>query len=405
MKDRAFVEMGFHMMSDAARTLRLGVAGLGRAFTVMLPTLTRDPRIRLVAAADPRAEARARFAADFGGKTYDDVEALCADPAVEAVYVASPHQLHAAHARLAAAHGKHILVEKPVAISLEDAAAMIEVARAARVHLVVGHSHSFDAPVRRTRELIDSGQFGAVRMINAFNYTDFLYRPRRPEELDTAQGGGAVFNQAAHQVDIVRLIGGGRVKSVRAATGAWDPARPTEGAYAALLTFENGAFASLSYEGYGHFDSDEFQGWIGEMGQQKQPFAARPPREFSDAVEETAFQNARNYGGPDYRAPSVQPLQHQHFGPLIVSCEHADLRPLPNGVMIYQNGAARLDALPPPAVPRAEVIDELYGAVAEGRPPLHDGAWAMASLEVCLAILSSAREGCDVALKYQVGLP
>ncbi len=405
MKDRAFVEMGFHMMSDAARTLRLGVAGLGRAFTVMLPTLTRDPRIRLVAAADPRAEARARFAADFGGKTYDDVEALCADPAVEAVYVASPHQLHAAHARLAAAHGKHILVEKPVAISLEDAAAMIEAARAARVHLVVGHSHSFDAPVRRTRELIDSGQFGAVRMINAFNYTDFLYRPRRPEELDTAQGGGAVFNQAAHQVDIVRLIGGGRVKSVRAATGAWDPARPTEGAYAALLTFENGAFASLSYEGYGHFDSDEFQGWIGEMGQQKQPFAARPPREFSDAVEETAFKNARNYGGPDYRAPSVQPLQHQHFGPLIVSCEHADLRPLPNGVMIYQNGAARLDALPPPAVPRAEVIDELYGAVAEGRPPLHDGAWAMASLEVCLAILSSAREGCDVALKYQVGLP
>ena len=47
-------------------------------------------------------------------------------------------------------------------------------------------------------------------MINALNYTDFLYRPRRPEELDTAQGGGAVFNQAAHQVDIVRLLGGGR---------------------------------------------------------------------------------------------------------------------------------------------------------------------------------------------------
>ena len=79
------------------------------------------------------------------------------------------------------------------------------------MHLVVGHSHSFDAPILRTRELIASGDFGAVRMINAFNYTDFLYRPRRPEELDTAHGGGAVFNQAAHQVDIVRLLGGGRV--------------------------------------------------------------------------------------------------------------------------------------------------------------------------------------------------
>ena len=79
-------------------------------------------------------------------------------------------------------------------------------ARRAGVHLVVGHSHSFDAPVRRLRELIASGEFGAVRMINAINYTDYLYRPRRPEELDTAQGGGAVFNQAAHQVDMVRLI-------------------------------------------------------------------------------------------------------------------------------------------------------------------------------------------------------
>ena len=63
---------------------------------------------------------------------------------------------------------------------------------------------------QRLRALIESGEFGAVRMINAINYTDYLYRPRRPEELDTAQGGGAVFNQAAHQVDIVRLIGGGR---------------------------------------------------------------------------------------------------------------------------------------------------------------------------------------------------
>ena len=75
-------------------------------------------------------------------------------------------------------------------------------------------------------------------MITAINYTDFLYRPRRPEELDTAQGGGALFNQAPHQVDIVRLLGGGRVASVRAMTGAGIAARPTEGAYAALLTFD-----------------------------------------------------------------------------------------------------------------------------------------------------------------------
>ena len=381
------------------RKLCIGVAGLGRAFSVMLPTF-RDPRAALVAAADPRAEARRRFAKDFGGRACDTIEELCADPDIEIVYVATPHQLHARHAILAARNGKHVLVEKPMALTLDDCAAMIAAARQASVHLIVGHSHSFDTPVLRTRELIASGAYGAVRMIHALNYTDYLYRPRRPEELDTAQGGGAVFNQAAHQVDIVRLLGGGLVRSVRATTGAWDATRPTEGAYAALLTFESGAFASITYGGYGHFDSDEFSGWIGEMGQRKQPYA-RTPQRFGNAAEEAAYKNARNYGGANWQEPATQALAHQHFGSIIVSCERADLRPLPDGVTIYQKGAARLDPLPPPAIPRAEVIDELYAAVVDGRPPLHDGAWAMATLEVCLAMLQSAREGREVGLRHQ----
>lgn len=392
-------------MSNAAeRKLRLGVAGLGRAFTVMLPTFTGDPRIALVAAADSRAEARQRFSADFSAKAYETVEELCADPAVEAIYVATPHQQHARHAMLAAQHGKHLLVEKPIALSLDECTAIIEAASRARVQLVVGHSHSFDAPIQRLRTLVESGAYGAVRMINAINYTDYLYRPRRLEELDTAQGGGAVFNQAAHQVDIVRLIGGGRATSVRAMTGVWDAARPTEGAYAALLTFAEGAFASLTYNGYGNFDSDEFQGWIGEMGQKKEPYV-RPSRpRFANAQEEAAFKIARSYGGPEYRPSGAQTPMHNHFGTLLVSCERADLRALPSGVMIYQHGVARLEALAPPTVPRAEVIDELYRAVVQGKAPLHDGTWAMATLEVVLAILRSASEGRDVALTRQVGL-
>jgi phthalate 4,5-cis-dihydrodiol dehydrogenase len=387
------------------RILRLGVVGLGRAFGVMLPTFLRDGRVRLVAAADPRAAARARFAVDFAARTYASAEDLCADAEVEAVYVATPHQHHAAHARMAAAHGKHLLIEKPVALMLADAQAITEAARRAGVHVVVGHSHSFDAPVLRTRALIGSGAHGAVRMISALNYTDFLYRPRRPEELDTAQGGGALFNQAPHQVDIVRLLGGGRVRSVRAQAGRWDPARPTEGAYSALITFESGAFASLTYSGYGHFDSDEFQGWIGEMGQAK-PAQPRPQRHrFANADAEAAFKAARNYGGPSWTPPGPQALAHQHFGTIIVSCERADLRPLPNGVVIYDESGARLDALPLPSVPRAEVIDELYDAVVRGRPPLHDGAWATATLEVCLAMLQSAREGREIALAHQVAAP
>jgi phthalate 4,5-cis-dihydrodiol dehydrogenase len=393
------------MVSARERKLRLGVAGLGRAFSVMLPTFTGDPRIRLVAAADLRSEARQRFAEDFSAASYATVEELCADPNVDAIYIATPHQYHAQHAMLAAQRAKHLLIEKPMALTLDECANIIDAAGRTGVQVIVGHSHSFDAPIMRLRTLVEGGNFGRVRMINAINYTDYLYRPRRPEELDTLQGGGAVFNQAAHQVDIVRLIGGGRVASVRAVTGAWDASRATEGAYAAILTFEGGAFASLTYNGYGHFDSDEFQGWIGEMGQEKKPDGGRVRHHFDSAQQEAAFKNNHNYGGAGFRFSVTHQTAHQHFGTVLVSCERADLRALPNGVMIFQEGSARLDALAPPEIPRAEVIDELYQAVVNGRAPLHNGAWAMATVEVLLAMLRSAREGSEVHLSHQVALP
>ena len=373
------------------RKLKLGIAGLGRAFALMIPALSRDPRVQVLAAADPRPEARAQFEKDFAGSAFTDLDSLLNAIDVDAVYVASPHQYHARQACLAAARGKHVLVEKPMALSLEDCAAMIEAARAAGVFLVVGHSHSFDAPIRRAREIIESGAVGALRMLSAWNFTDFLYRPRRPEELDSARGGGAVYNQAAHQVDILRLLAGSPVTSVRAATGAWDPARPTEGAYSALIHFQNGVFATAVYSGYAHFDSDELCGWIGEMGQRKAAFSRQ---RFED---ERGVKNARNYGGSQFVAQPEKPL-HQHFGPLIASCEKADLRPLPTGVMVYGDGGARLEALPPPVVARAEVIDELYEAAVNAKPPLHCGEWGAATLEVCLAVLRSAREAREVGL-------
>src|SRR6266850_1689508 len=382
--------------------MRIGVAGLGRAFTLMAPTLAGDARVELVAAADPRAEARAQFKTDFGGGAYATVEELCADAAVEVVYIATPHQFHAFHARLAFTAGKHALVEKPMALTLAECRAMVDGAKKAKVQLVVGHSHSFDAPIALTGKLIQSGAYGRLRMISALNFTDFLYRPRRPEELDTARGGGAVYNQAAHHVDIVRLLGGGMLKTVRAGTGAWDPARRTEGAYSALLTFEDGAFATITYSGYAHFDSDEFTGWIGEGGQKKDPNAYGAARKLL-AGDELALKNARNYGSPGY-AKAPGPLLHQHFGVLIASCEHADLRPLPDGVMVYSDQHRHLEPLAQPAVQRVEVIDELYAAVMDGKPPVHDGEWALATTEACLAILQSAKEQREIPLRNQTAL-
>jgi phthalate 4,5-cis-dihydrodiol dehydrogenase len=369
----------------------------------MLPTFLADARVRLVAACDPRPEARARFSADFGAPAYEDIAALAANPQVEAVYVATPHQFHAEHTLAVAAAGKHVLLEKPMALTLAECDRMIAACAAAGVRLVVGHCHSFDAPYLHTRSLLQSGAFGRVRMIQAINYTDFLYRPRRPEELQTSAGGGVVFSQAAHQVDVVRLLAGSPVERVRAVTGAWDPERNTEGAYAMLMWFRDGAFASLTYSGYGHFDSDEWTGWIGEMGATKNQVehggARRRLAQAGSAAEEARLKNAGTYGGPTYQPPkAATAARHQHFGPVLVSCEQADLRPMPDGVWIYGDADKRHEALPLPAVPRFEVIDELHAALRGGSAPLHDGPWARATLAVCLALLQSAKEQRDVTL-------
>lgn len=387
--------------------LRLGVIGLGRAFTLMLPTFARHPLVRLVAAYDTRPEARARFAEDFNAKEYDSVEALSSDSGVQAVYVASPHQFHVEHVMLAARGGKHVLVEKPMALTVSDCLAMIDAARQHDVQILVGHSHSYDRPYLRAREMIASGSYGRVCMINALNFTDFLYRPRRPEELDTHLGGGVVFSQAAHQIDVVRLLAGCRAGTVRAFTGRWDEKRPTEGAYNVQIGFDGGAFASLTYSGYGRFDSDEFNGWIGELGQKRNPETYGVARALLSGAEtqedEIRLKERRAYGPTGSDAfVSNKEHTHNHFGFVVVSCERADLRPTPEGVLVYGDNERRLERIDLPDIPRSEVIDELYAAVVEGRKPLHSGMWGLATLEICLAILNSSKSGQVVRLQHQV---
>jgi len=381
--------------------IRLGVAGLGRAFVLMLPTFRNDPRVKLVAASAPRAESRAAFEAEFGGSGYASVEEMAADPEVEAVYIATPHQMHAAHVAAVAAAGKHILVDKPLSVTMEDADKMVEAARSAGVYLIVGPSHSFDPPVVHASQIIESGQFGAVRMVQAFNYTDFLYRPRRPEELRTEEGGGVLFSQGVHQIDIVRLLCGGRARSVTAMTGAWDPERPTEGAYSALMDFENGAFATLTYSGYAHFDSDIWMDNVAELGGQKHPAgygAARRALRQHDPTEEAKLKSSRTYGAGTVPPPAQN---NEHFGPIIVLCDHADLRLRPGGIDIFGDTERHVVHAPVNVAPRKTVIDALHAAVRQNIAPPQTAAWGRASLEVCHAILRSAETGEKISLTKQ----
>ncbi len=102
------------------KVLRLGFAGLGEAASRVLPEIAALPYIKLTAAADLRRNALETFRQDFQGEAYESIEQLCQSPNVDAVYVATPHELHAQHTLIALKNQKHVIVEKPMALTLEE---------------------------------------------------------------------------------------------------------------------------------------------------------------------------------------------------------------------------------------------------------------------------------------------
>jgi phthalate 4,5-cis-dihydrodiol dehydrogenase len=329
---------------------------------------------------------------------YDSVEALLGDASIDALYVATPTELHAAHVALACAAGKHVLVEKPMAASLDEAAAMVAAAERAGVHLLVGHSHSYDLPIRRMRELVAGGSLGQVRMVNTWCYTDWMHRPRRPEELDGARGGGVTLRQGAHQFDILRLLCGGLVTRVRARTFDWDPERRGTGAHTVYLEFADGAAATAIYNGYGNFSSIDLCFEIGEWGF-PQPAASRvrrgPPAATPEEELRAKQQRAKN------AIPASAPHQ-PFFGLTLVSCERGDIRQSPDGLMVYTRDGCREIPLPTDRSPRDLVVEEWHDAITGTGPALHDGRWGLANLEICAAAMASSAGATDIELKYQV---
>ncbi|HEY3302906.1 MAG TPA: Gfo/Idh/MocA family oxidoreductase [Candidatus Binatia bacterium] len=386
--------------------LRMGMAGLGVASTQILPPVSKLPYVRITAAADTRQDALGKFRQEYDAEVFTSFEEMCKSPNVDFVYVATPNELHAKHVITAAEHGKHAIVEKPMAMSLKECEAMNAAAERNGTRLLCGHTHSFDPPIRKIREIIQSGKLGKLRMVHSWNYNEFMYRPRMKHELATSRG--VVLNQGPHQVDVVRLIGGGMVKSLRATTGIWEPARPHEGSYVCYLEFEDGVPATLVYNGYGFFDTAELFWWVGEGGQPRDPETNSKVRKklkgIPSAEEEETLKEQMRYGGRregefshDWQGKRHQPF----FGLTLVTCDKGDIRQSPDGLIVYGEGGKREVALPPGKRGREAEVDELYQAIANNRPVFHDGRWGEATLEVCLAILESAKEKREIFLKHQ----
>jgi phthalate 4,5-cis-dihydrodiol dehydrogenase len=387
----------------AVDSIGVGVVGLGLAASVMLPVIARDTRFALRTATDLQPVLRDRFAATYDVPATEDLAGLLARADVDVVYIATPPQLHAEQAILAARAGKHVVVEKPMALTLAECDAMIAAAREAGTILIVGHTHGFDPAIGAIRAFADQPDVGEPLLLNGFNYTNFLYRPRRPDELDPDQGGGVLWNQIPHQVDIARLIIDRPVRAVRAVLHALDPARRVDGLSAMFLDFEGAASAMLVYSGYDRFDSDEWFDWVSASGTAKTPAHGAAVRALDPAREHAERQTRWSVGGG--AVSNGDPVGQPHFGQLIVSCERADIRTTPHGLMIYDRSGVReipltLEGERPG---HRAVWDEFVSALADGRAPLHDGVFARATVAVCLAIAQSARLGETVRIPAVAG--
>ncbi|HLG70306.1 MAG TPA: Gfo/Idh/MocA family oxidoreductase [Chloroflexota bacterium] len=395
------------------KTLRLGMAGLGVASTMVLPGVEKFPHAKIAAAADLRESARKAFEQKYGGRTYASIEELCADPDIDVVWVVTPNQLHRQHVIMAAEAGKHVVCTKPMALTVQECEDMCLACERNGVKLLCGQTYSMSPDVHAMWEVARSGELGRLIGINVWFYTDWLIKPRVAEETTEALGGGVVYRHAPHLIDTVRLLGGGKLRSVRAMVGRWMPERPCPGNFSAYMEFEDGTPATIVYNGYGYFDTSELTWGIGNrMYSEDERVRVRRQLRHGEIDDEVAKEGMR-FGAAASDASSTgsgwtagEQVQgsraHMHwFGVIVASFERGDVRQSPNGLFVYSDDGKREIPVTGDRGTGMLEMEELYGAIYEGKPIIHDGRWGMATLEVGTAMVESARERREIMLTHQ----
>ena len=403
------------------RALNMAMIGLGQGAAGTLPAMAAMPEIELVAGVDVNPGMRAGFAQHFpGARVYATVGDLCRDTDVEAVWVATPNRFHCEHAIETMRAGKHVIVEKPMAISLDEADRMVDVARANAVTLLAGHTRSLSIWNRAMRRIVRSGTLGPLRAIHIWAYTDWMIRPRTPDELDPNQGGGIVFRQGPHQIDTVRLLGGGKLRSVRGMTGTWMDARPIPGYYTAYLEFDDGTPATIMHNGYGYFAMASLYPWVHEKRAYTDADRAALRRELR-AGRRNESQEKEIYRVGGARDPVRDasggrfpyPWQPFDLGPVEVACARGIIRPAQWGLGLSGDDGPREVDLRHLQRPEPDpsgglsiaILEELHAAVVRGKPAYHTAEWGRATLEAVLAVMRSATEHREIALTRQVDMP
>lgn len=224
--------------------LRAGVIGYGYTGKIHAQAYLSNPQTRLFAVADTRPDHLSNLSP--GVHAYTNCEGLL-DSEVEVVSICLPTHLHCQVALDALARGKHVLVEKPIAINMDEAQRMLRAAEAAKRVLYVGMTHRFYPELREAKKLLDDGAIGSIVACNdcALEYLGFLEVPAWYLEKKSA-GGGPALTSGIHLIDRLQWFTGDDVRSVTGCATNLYFGADVEDAGQIFLQFRNGISAQVT---------------------------------------------------------------------------------------------------------------------------------------------------------------
>jgi UDP-N-acetyl-2-amino-2-deoxyglucuronate dehydrogenase len=228
------------------RVVRVALVGCGRISGNHVSAIDKIDGLELVAVADVETERAAAVAQDRAIPAFRTLDELLAEVECDVVTLCTPSGLHPSHGIVAARAGKHVVTEKPMAISLADADALVQACDSAGVQLFVVKQNRLNPPIQLLRRAVDKGRFGRIYLANT------TVRWTRPQEYYDAApwrgtwefDGGAIMNQASHYVDLMQWLIG-PVESVVAKTATLARRIETEDTGIAVLRFRSGALGVI----------------------------------------------------------------------------------------------------------------------------------------------------------------
>lgn len=229
------------------KKIRWGILGAGGiADRRTMPGMQLAEHAEIVAVMQPDLAVAERLKEKYGAKrAYSDEIGLVSDPEIDAVYIASPVACHARQAKLAADFGKHILLEKPLALTVQEAQEIVDYCREKDVRIAAGLMMRFGSYVQAMKKAISEGKIGDV--VSCFAHFTCWYPDIAGawRQTKASGGGGALMDMGVHCIDLIRYITGQEVRQVAAMHDTLSFGYEVEDSSTVLMRLENGALATV----------------------------------------------------------------------------------------------------------------------------------------------------------------